>query len=635
MCGISGLIGIRDQNTIEKMIKVQIHRGPDDSGIAILSRTPPVYFGHNRLSIIDLSSKGHQPMFNEDKSLCIVYNGEIYNFKEIRNELEQYGYSFFSNTDTEVILKAYDLWGTKCLNKFNGMFAFAIFDKRRKKIYLARDRIGIKPLYYWSNNDKFAFASEIKALLQIREVREKLSLDIEAFVAYISLLWTPYTSTPFTTIKRLPQGSYMELDITTGKYTITRFWQLDIKNEKLSLNETAKKVLSLLTKSVKRRMLADVKVGAFLSGGLDSSAIVTLMTKNTTKQVEAFTIASSEDDQKIEAMIDDYRYAARLANYLKLNLHKIKISAEETSRLLPKVVYHLDEPIGDPAAINTYLMAKLAKERNVKVLLSGQGSDEIFGGYRKYLACILLEKYKRIVPSYIQFMLNKIVEKLPVMIRNRGIRQIRWLKRLFLDKPNDIFGIYYSLCLFTDFSRLSKILEKDIIKYFTDRIHRFFFDSVKGSFLDRMCYTDTMLFLPGLNLNYCDKATMAASVECRVPFCDHELVEFAFSIPENYKIKNFTQKYILKKALENLLPYDIIFRPKMPFSSPLRSWVKKGLKELINEYLSKKRLKKQGFFNYKGIYELIEEDRKGIRDNAHVIYGLLTMQIWMEIFGIS
>ena len=635
MCGISGLIGIESQDTIEKMVEVQAHRGPDDSGIAVLSKTPPVYFGHNRLSIIDLSSRGHQPMFNEDRSLCIVYNGEIYNFKEIRKELEQYGYAFFSDTDTEVILKAYDLWGIKCLNKFNGMFALAIFDSRRKKLYIARDRIGIKPLYYWSDNNKFAFASEIKALLQVREIREKLSLDMEAFVSYISLLWSPYTSTPFTTIKRLPQGSFMELDITTGKYSINSFWQLDIKKEKTPFKETTEKVRSLLTKSVKRRMLADVKVGAFLSGGLDSSAITALMAKNTTEQVEAFTIAFSKDDQKIEAMMDDYRYAVQLADNSGFNLHKIEISADETSELLPKIVYHLDEPIGDPAAINTYLMAKLAKERNVKVLLSGQGSDEIFGGYRKYLASVLLEKYKRAAPALIQFMVNKIVEKLPVMIGNKGIRQIRWLKRFFLDKPDDIFGIYYSICLFIDLSRLSKILEKETIKYFTDRAHKFFFDSVEGSFLDRMCYTDTMLFLPGLNLNYCDKATMAASIECRVPFCDHELVEFAFSIPENYKIKNFTQKYILKKALENLLPRDIIYRPKMPFSSPLRSWVKKGLKELVDEYLSENRLKKQVFFNYKGVRELIEEDRKGIRDNAHVIYGLLTMQIWMETFGIS
>lgn len=634
MCGISGIIGIESYDSIKRMVRVQSHRGPDDSGVEILNQNPPVYFGHNRLSILDLSSRGHQPMFNEDRSLCIVYNGEVYNFQEIREELVKHGYTFFSRTDTEVILKAYDYWGIECLKRFNGMFAFALYDGRENKVILVRDRLGIKPLYYWRKGGKFAFASEIKALLQIKDIKATVSLDMESFISYVSLLWCPYTRTPFKSIKRLPQGTFMELDLNTENHEIKRFWNLTVKREDVPLNRAKEDVLNLLSRSVKRRMIADVKVGAFLSGGLDSSAIAALMTKNTHEPVEAFTIAFSEEDQKLEAMMDDYKYARELSAKFGFNLSKIEISAKEAINLLPKIIYHLDEPVGDPAAINTYLMAKLAREKGVTILLSGQGSDEIFGGYRKYLASLLLEKYKKFMPPFIQVLVNRILEKLPVVASGRGIRPTRWMKRFLMSKTDDPFEIYYSLSKFIDMSNLSRILNPEVLKYFTDKVHRDFFSSVDTSFVNQMCFTDTMLFLPGLNLNYCDKATMAASLECRVPFVDHELVEYAFSMPDNQKIRNFTQKYILKKAFEGILPRNIVSRAKMPFSSPLRSWVKIGLKELIDEYLEPGRLRKQDLFNPEGIKRLIDEDRYGLKDNAHIIYGLLTMQIWLDLFGI-
>jgi asparagine synthase (glutamine-hydrolysing) len=635
MCGISVIIGINSANSIRAMVDIQSHRGPDDSGIVLLSQKPPVYFGHNRLSIIDLTHRGHQPMFSKDKSLCISYNGEIYNFREIRDDLQKLGYVFFSRTDTEVILNAYDCWGLNSFEKFKGMFAFAIYDKKKNRIIVARDHLGVKPLYYWTRNNQFVFASEIKALLQVREIKQSLVLDMEAFTSYVSLLWSPYTKTPFESIKRLPQGTFMEINLYSGEYSIKEYWKVVKINCAHSFNKARQNVLDHLSHSVKQQMIADVKVGAFFSGGLDSSAIAALMSKDTSEQIEAFTIAFSKDDQKLEAMMDDYKYAKEMSDRFGYNLNKIEISSNETAELLPKIVYHLDEPIGDPAAVNTYLMAKLAKKNGVTVLLSGQGSDEIFGGYRRYLASLILRKYKNFLPAYLQIVVNRILSKMPVTVGGKGIRCVRWMKRLLLDKPPDPFGIYYSLSAFIHLTSLSKLLSPDVFNSFSDRIHRQFFESVNGSYIDRMCYTDIMLFLPNLNLNYCDKATMAASIECRVPFCDHELVEYSFSLPANYKIRNFQQKYILKKSLESILPHNIIYRPKMPFSSPLRAWVKKGLHSLIDEYLDPDRIRRQGLFNADGIKELIDQDREGIQDNAHIIYGLLTMQIWLDIFNVS
>ncbi|MFQ6070846.1 MAG: asparagine synthase (glutamine-hydrolyzing) [Candidatus Aminicenantales bacterium] len=632
MCGISGLVGIDSPETAARMVEVQAHRGPDDTGLEKLSQSPPLYFGHNRLSIIDLSHRGHQPMFSEDGSLCVIHNGEVYNFREIRKELESYGYNFFSRTDTEVILKAYERWGIECLEKFNGMFAFAIHDRRTNRLILARDRLGIKPLYYWHEGARLAFASEIKALLQVGEVRKAASLDMESFVSYVSLLWTPYTKTPFTAIHRLPPGTYMEFDLEKGKQEIRQYWKLEVKEENVSLTQAAEKVLELLKTSVRRRMIADVRVGAFLSGGIDSSAIAVLMADSTSEPVEAFTIAFTDEDQKVEAMMDDYRYARMLSERHGFRLHRIEITAQQTAELLPKIIYHLDEPVGDAAAVNTYLMAELARERGVTILLSGQGSDEIFGGYRKFLACTLLEKYKRMAPKLLQQMVESAVNKLPVALNGRGIRHTRWLKKFILDKPDDNFGLYFSLSMSIDTARLRRLLAEDVFRHFTDRIHRQFFESVNSSYMNRMCYADTMLFLPGLNLNYCDKATMAASLECRVPFLDHELVEYAFSLPVKWKLRRFTEKYVLKKAMEGVLPARIINRPKMPFSSPIRSWVKKenGLMDMIDEYLEPGRLRKQGFFDPEGVRTLIDEDRRGLRDNAHILFELLTMQLWLD-----
>jgi asparagine synthase (glutamine-hydrolysing) len=364
MCGISGIIGINSYHLIKAMVAIQSHRGPDDSGIELLNQNPLVYFGHNRLSIIDLSPRGHQPMFNNDKTLCIIYNGEVYNYQELREELKIHGYIFSSETDTEVILNAYDCWGFNSFSKFKGMFAFAIYDKKKNRIILARDYLGIKPLYYWTCNNQFVFASEIKALLQVKEIKRSLTLDMEAFTSYISLLWSPYTKTPFESIKRLPQGTFMEINIYSGECSIKEYWKIVKKNDSVSFNTARQNVLDYLSHSVKQQMIADVKVGAFLSGGLDSSAIAALMSKNTLEKIEAFTIGFSEDDQKLEAMMDDYKYAKEMSNRFGFNLNKIEISANETAELLHKIVYHLDEPIGDPAAINTYLMARLAKEKS-------------------------------------------------------------------------------------------------------------------------------------------------------------------------------------------------------------------------------------------------------------------------------
>lgn len=635
MCGISGLLGFEDPALIAQMVAIQAHRGPDQDGALRLCREPPLDFGHNRLSILDLSERGRQPMFDPTGRLCIVYNGEVYNWLDLRDELAALGHVFRSACDTEVILAGYAEWGLAVLPKLRGMFAIALYDAQRKQLVLARDPFGVKPLYYWSQGPKLAFASEAKALLLIPEVRAGVRLDPEVLTTTTALWWSHWPQTAFGSIRRLEVGTQLVVDLQSGAEERSAFYTLPIAAKPWKESEAVEALRRALDDSVRREMIADVKVGAFLSGGLDSSLITALMAQNTKEPIDTFTITFSEADQKIEANPRDEVYATKLARDRGWRMHKRVITEADTRELLPKLIWHMDEPIGDPVAVSTYLMAKEAKDCGVTVLLSGQGADELFGGYRRHFAALLTSAYKRRVPALARRTLEGLLNRLPVTFAGRGLLGVRRAKRLLLDKPEAFFDIYYALLAFHDPKRLPDLFAPALRGFVTDRMVREVFESFSGSVETRMCATDTRLFLPGLNLNYCDKATMAASIECRVPFVDAPLAALAFSLPDELRIRGFEQKYLLKKAAEPYLPKSLIYRAKMPFSSPLRAWIKTGLGGMIDDYLSPERLRRQGLYAPETVARLLREDRAGQADHAHVLFGITAIQIWLDTFQMA
>jgi asparagine synthase (glutamine-hydrolysing) len=632
MCGICGILNYPDDSypeLIRRMTELLKHRGPDDWGVKNFP-DDRVALGHTRLSILDLSPKGHQPMCNDSGKLWITYNGEIYNYREIRGELTGKDYKFSSNTDTEVILYSYKEWGTKCLDKFNGMFAFAIWDDDKKVLFAARDRIGIKPFYYFQKGKFFVFASEIKAILASSFVDKEV--DYHA-------LHTPamYQASPFTGFKgiyKLEPGCYLLVDNQGLK--INKYWKINPIENGVDERKSRDELDDLLNESVTRQMISDVPVGAFLSGGLDSSLIVALMHKNTKERVTTFTIRYSKHDQNYEQMPDDSKYARKVAEIFGCRHYEFEIKPDITN-LLPKMIWHLDEPLADPASINTYLIAKSARENGIVVLLNGMGGDEIFGGYRKQLACLMSDWYQSYIPEFAQFLLKKLTDRLPVVLGSQGIRTIRWTKRFmsFATLPQAQRYFASGIIDARDFRSLFSGTILDNGNLWTTH----YVQSQKStlerkdiSYLTRICLTDTQGFLPDHNLTYSDKCCMAEGVESRPPLTDHEIVEFMFTLRPAFRIKGVTQKYLLKKVAERYLPKEIVYRPKAPFGAPLRSWIRGALSEMIGDYLSPTSLKQRGVYNPEFVWKKIENDKNGLEDNAHLIWTLLCNEIWFRTF---
>ncbi len=638
MCGIFGIISKEpiDRQVLEKATRLMVHRGPDDFGIFTKHYGPStmhynVGFGHTRLSIIDLSPAGHQPMCNETETIWIVYNGEIYNYKELRAVLEQKGHLFKSNTDTEVIVHAYEEWGVNCLHKFNGMFAFGLWDEKNRTLFLARDRLGIKPIYYIQLNNKFIFSSEIKSILQIPDVKREIDLD--GLHSVLLLLWIPNERTILKNIFKLLPGHYLIYKNHT--ISIQKYWDISIDIDE-NLNNETERLCELLRVSVKNQMISDVPIGAFLSGGLDSSAIVALMTEITKQPVTTYTIAFSKEDQSFEAMPDDSKYARFVSECFKTN-HREFVIKPDIVNLLPKIIWHLDEPIADPAAINTYLICKSAKESGTTVLLSGMGGDEIFGGYRKYLS-VRVDNFFRLLPiEFRKSLAQGILADLPVASADKGYKLLRWAKWFARSTSSNSFLSYIRNSSYYGEFEIRQLLNSNFRKTYYELfpIKQFYGlkEKIKNKdIINQMCYCDTKMYLPGLNLTYTDKASMAASVEIRPPLLDHRIVEFAFRLPAYKKIMNFKQKYILKKAMEGILPDAIIRRPKAPFGAPLRSWIARDLNPLIEELVSERAVKNRGYLNYDYVRKIIDENRSGKEDNALRIWAFLTLEIWFRTF---
>jgi asparagine synthase (glutamine-hydrolysing) len=624
VCGIAGCYQqVGGQVLVDVMSDRIAHRGPDAKGVwSHEDDRVSVQFGHRRLSIIDLTAAADQPLSKH--GLTLIYNGELYNYKELRTELAARGVRFATKSDTEVVLEAWRAWGPDSLRKFRGMFAFALADTATGELVLARDPLGIKPLYYLPRGAGVIFASELKALLAA--IGSELSIEPGALVASMLYYWVPEQRCAIRGVEKLPGGSWARFR-PDGTHEMRSYWRVqDVALEAAA--GPAADLRSVIEESVAAHLVADVPVSSFLSGGLDSS-IITVLANQAANGVDAYTITFRPEDQKLEAMPDDARYARKVAAQFGVKLHEIEISPDIVS-LLPRMVDILDEPIGDPAAINTLLMCEAAQARGVKVILSGMGADELFGGYRKHLACVMASRYSRL-PRSVRAGARFTVDRVPVSIGGRGLRYPRWAKRFmtFADLPEEArFRRSYTLY---DPEDLTALVDPGLESKVADVLeqHRAIYDDNElDDEVNRMCLADARLFMVGLNLTYTDRASMAASVEVRVPFVDRIVAQAAFSVPGTEKVRGRKQKAALKDAAEKWLPAEIVHRPKASFGAPLRAWVRNDLSEFISDVLVGGELVQTGMLRRRELQRLIADDQAGRQDNAKQIWQLLSMELW-------
>jgi asparagine synthase (glutamine-hydrolysing) len=638
MCGICGTAGFADKALLERMNAVMAHRGPDDEGI-YLSPDGSVGLGNRRLSIIDLSQAGHQPMTNESGTVWITYNGEVYNFQDLRAGLLRAGHQFRSNTDTEVIVHLYEDMGVDCLRRLNGMFGVAIWDEPKHRLLLARDPLGIKPVYYTQSGAQLLFASEVKCLLQSALVR--VEPDLEALHYFLCFLWVPGPKTLFKGIRKLMPGEMLVWE--DGHIQVERYWDMDMH----SVSDRSEKALTvelktLLTQSVARHLISDVPVGVFLSGGLDSSSILALASQITHGPVKAYTIAYGTEDARLEQSGDDRYYAQQVARHFDAEYHEIEVQAD-VSALLPKVVWHLDEPVADPAAITSLLICRAARP-DVTVLLSGQGADEIFAGYRVHrndqlarrLSLLPRSLRDRVIMPGLQ-VIPRIKGHLPATLPGLALAVHRYLDKLLrgVDLPPEQRYVFYR-SYYTQAELLSLYTAemREAVKGLDPaQTHLAYFGSTQGmDFLNRTLYVDAKTFLTELNLTYSDKMSMAESVEVRVPFLDREVVEFMAQVRPNLKINGLTTKYLLRKAMQGIVPSKVIRRRKAGFGAPIRKWLKSDLRTMIGQLLSESRLRMRGILEPAAVQTLLDENVAGIHDHTYPIWALLSLEVWMQTF---
>jgi asparagine synthase (glutamine-hydrolysing) len=625
VCGIAGCYQQPDGHKLVDVMSDRIaHRGPDARGIwSHEDERVSIHLGHRRLSIIDLSSAADQPL--RKGALTLVYNGELYNYKELRAELASHGAEFVTKSDTEVVLEAWRAWGPAALRRFRGMFAFALTDTVTGELVLARDPLGIKPLFYHRRGNGVMFASELKALLAA--VGGELRIEPGALVASMLYYWVPEQRCAIQGVRKLPAGSWARFR-PDGSYEADYYWRVqDVAAEAAATAGTVD-LSAVIEESVAAHLIADVPVSSFLSGGLDSS-IVTVLAHRDSSAVDAYTITFRPEDHKLEAMPDDAIYARKVAARYGIDLHEIEISPD-IAHLLPRMVDILDEPIGDPAAINTLLMCEAARERGVKVILSGMGADELFGGYRKHLACVVASRYGRL-PAAARVPARLAVRSMPVSVGGRGLRYPRWAKRFmtFADLPEEErFRRSYTLY---DPDELTALVGPDLAGQVGDVIDEhaaIYNDNALDDEINRMCLADTRLFMAGLNLTYTDRASMAASVEVRVPFVDPVVARAAFAIAGKNKIRGRMAKAALKDAAAGWLPDEIVHRPKASFGAPLRAWVRNDLRELIGDVLVGGELVQAGMLRKQAVLRLIADEQAGREDYAKQIWQLLSMELW-------
>lgn len=641
MCGIAGTVNWGDRELVERMCDLQAHRGPDDSGT--WSSTSPdgtrVSLGSRRLAIVDLSKNGHMPMSSGDGSLWITYNGEVYNFPALRNELEAEGHRFRSRTDTEVILKLYELEGEECVKRLRGMFAFAICDLRSgsPKLFLARDHFGVKPLYYMQKGSRFAFASEAKALFLL----EPAQLNNEELGRYLTFLWVPEPETLFEGVHKLPAGHCATLQ--NGELTIRPFWQLAMPDRGARFGRTeedlAEQTRELLSNSVREQMISDVPLGSFLSAGIDSASIVAMASEATSRPLKTYTISFPARHRVGENTLDDPAVASRVADHFGCDHHQIVVEPDVAS-LVSKLVWHMDEPIADPAIVMAYLVCREARNQ-VTVLLSGIGGDELFAGYRKHVAAVWARMYRNMPRFLRDHVVSPVVRALPSLQGTHWKGLVRLTKKMERSAslpPEDAF-LMNSTYLDADeqHSLLSEQYRELLGREDTWRLHRERFREVANAdFLNQMLYVDTTTFMRSLNLNYMDKMSMACSVETRVPFLDPRLAEFAATqVPPGMKLHgtiNPTTKYLLRKSMEGVLPKEVFRQPKAGFFAPIDYWLSHDLRDMVGDILSPERLRQRGIFDPKAVWDMIAQQRSGERDWSMQIWQMLIFEIWADAY---
>jgi asparagine synthase (glutamine-hydrolysing) len=627
MCGICG-VAVRntdnkavDSSRLSRMMNSLIHRGPDDCGMYF---TPMVGLGHRRLSIVDVAA-GHQPMTNEDGTIWIVFNGEIYNHREIRSRLERSGHRYRTGSDTETIIHLYEEVGDNVVDELRGMFAFAIYNAKDKTILLARDRLGIKPLYYYlDQNGTLYFASEMKAILEYGGLRAKLNYD--ALPDYLANRAPSGEETLFEGIKRLPPGHILKWDRFGN--TKRRYWKPSFQKREAPPDKqrSVEEFSRLFEESVKLRLMADVPLGMFLSGGIDSSAIAAVMSGMVTEPIKTFSVAFAEREA------NELEFARMVARQYKTDHHEVVVSPRQFFHALPHLVYQEDEPIAHSSSVPLYFLSRLASE-HVKVVLTGEGSDELLAGYDKYRKTIynlkLASAYQQILPHAMRQMVRGMVSaSQPYAVRRK-------LMRTFLYVEPQLDTIYFDN--FSVFSRAAQgSLLSDEVRERTSQLNPYsnalasMCDSQVGSLLDGMLAADLGTYLPELLMKQ-DQMSMAASIESRVPFLDHKLVEYVCGLPNDLKLDHLTTKYILRQAMRGKLPPQILERKKMGFPVPLGKWLAGPFSHLLDEYLLSPRFKERGIFNPTFVSELVSRHRNG-QDHSERLWSLLNLEIWMRRF---
>lgn len=627
MCGICGKIYHAadkkvDEALVKKMSSVLNHRGPDDEGVYVKRN---VGLGHKRLSILDLTSAGHQPMSNEDGSIWIVFNGEIYNYLQLRDTLQAKGHTFSSHTDTETIIHLYEDKGVECVHDLRGMFAFAIWDENKQRLFLARDRAGKKPLVYTHTNEGLLFASEIKSLLIDPSVKN--DIDYSSLHHYLTYQYVPGPLTIFKGINKLPPAHILVYQ--RGNITIKRYWKLSYQNKLQlpSVKDYGARFLEVFQEAVRIRLRSDVPLGAFLSGGIDSSLVVAMMSKLMDYPVKTFSIGFEEEDY------NELKYARIIANKYETDHHEF-IVKPDAIEILPKLIWHYNEPFADSSAIPTYYVSKVTREY-VKVALNGDGGDESFAGYERYLADKLADYYRFIPKFFREQIIKKALNYIPYSTNRRNF--FRRLKR-FIKGISEVPERRYVrwICFFDNemkddlYTPSFKEEVNDIDS--VDLTVEWYKKTDAKAFIDKTLFVDVMSYLPEDLLVKVDIASMANSLEARSPFLDHKVMEFAASLPSDLKLRGIETKYLLKHTLSDILSKEILGRRKMGFGVPLDVWFRKELKEMAYDVLLDKRCTERGYFEREAIQRMLDEHVSEKYDHSYRIWALLFLELWHKMF---
>ncbi len=623
MCGICGFYEYQNhkpagRQILGDMLNVMHHRGPDDSGVYL---DKDVALGMRRLSIIDLDG-GKQPICNEDGTLVTVFNGEIYNYRSVREQLENRGHTFATASDTEVIVHLYEDFGEECVQHLRGMFGLALWDTKRRRLFVARDRLGIKPLYYTQTGGNLIFASEIKAILQHPAVQVRL--NAEGLNNFLSLKYVPAPQTMFDGIHALPPGCSLICDANGVK--IVRYWDLSFANHHngdLREEVYAEQLESLLRECVKLHLVSDVPFGAFLSGGVDSSTIVALMSQSLNEPVKTYSVGFEGDGEAFSEL----PYARLVAKKYQTDHHEVIIGPSNLVDLAEKVVWHLDQPLAEQATLANYMVAELAS-RQVKMVVTGEGGDELFAGYARYSG-------ERLSPLFQLF--PKAVKSLAIATSDRipGLRRQK-LALFALCQPEEAPRFVNWFPLFNSKMKqalLSPELKETLSACDADEVfaeHLARTDATAS--LNRMLYVDTKLWLPDLLLARGDKMSMAVSLEARVPFLDHKLVEFAATLPQKLKVKRLVRKYLLRKVSEAWLPREILHRKKQGFPMPSSLWLRNEARPFLRDVLSPSAVRRRGLFNPPFVEKLISQHESGFADHGSLLWGLMSVELWQRVF---